>query len=238
MEAYGLSSGDPAKCERWENWLSWSPIARVTIAGGGGFLLMNFISGNDAAAGLASSIGAFVSVTDIGDRLEESAIAALLPKLVQYRKFRVARAEFESTRMEAEHQEVRRRSEFWLTLPGHAFERELATLLERGGYEVRRTPGSGDGGIDLVLRQSGRNHRRAVQADEAAGWPRRRPGPLRRADSLRCTRGNSRHNGRRDLGCSRVLQGKAAARHGPDRDPHARRVHTRWLILYRAALQF
>ena len=156
LETYGLSPGDPARCERWENWLGWSPLAWPRSRGAVGFLLVGSISGSQAAAGLAASIGVFVSTTGIADRLEESAIAALLPKLLRYRRFRGARATFESARKEAEERELRRRSEFWLTLPGHAFELELARVLERSGYEVMRTPGSGDGGIDLVLRQSGR----------------------------------------------------------------------------------
>jgi Restriction endonuclease len=155
LDAYGLSPNDPARCERWEGWLVWSPIARVAIAGGGGFLLVGFISGSPGVAGVAC-IAWLVSVTEIGDRLDESVVAALLPKLPRYREFRVAHGAFEAARKEAEEQELRRRSAFWLTLSGHAFERELATVLERTGYEVTRTPGLGDGGIDLVLRQPGR----------------------------------------------------------------------------------
>jgi hypothetical protein len=156
LQSYGLNPDDPRRCERWESWLSWSPIARFAIAGGAGFFLVALITKSEQAAALAGMIGGFLSMTEIGDRAEQAAIAMFLPTLPRYQQFRIALNQFEAARKHAQEQERRRRSEFWLTLPGHAFERELATVLERVGYEVVRTPGSGDGGIDLLLRRAGR----------------------------------------------------------------------------------
>jgi hypothetical protein len=45
---------------------------------------------------------------------------------------------------------------WWQTLDGRRFEVELAMVLERLGYDVRCTGGAGDGGVDLVLSQAGR----------------------------------------------------------------------------------
>jgi hypothetical protein len=156
LEDYGLSADDPARCERWEAWLSSSLIPRTVLAAAGGFFVVGAVTRSEAAATLAACAGLFVSITDLGERAERSAVEKLLPKLPRYQRFRVALRAFESAQQEARARELRARSEFWLALPGHAFERELATLFERGGYEVTRTPGSGDGGIDIVLRRSGK----------------------------------------------------------------------------------
>lgn len=46
-------------------------------------------------------------------------------------------------------------AEYWLGLSGHQFEKEIASLYEAYGYEVRLTKGSGDGGIDIFLVDDG-----------------------------------------------------------------------------------
>jgi Restriction endonuclease len=45
---------------------------------------------------------------------------------------------------------------FWRGLSGVGFERELARLFRRLGYQVSETPQTGDGGVDLILRRDGR----------------------------------------------------------------------------------
>lgn len=42
--------------------------------------------------------------------------------------------------------------EHWMSLNGRQFEHELASLYERLGFSATRTGGSGDGGVDIVLR--------------------------------------------------------------------------------------
>jgi restriction endonuclease Mrr len=64
--------------------------------------------------------------------------------------------EAEARLKEAEECERRRQAAFWQSLSGHRFEHELATLFEQAGYSVQRTRGSGDGGIDIVLRLAGK----------------------------------------------------------------------------------
>jgi hypothetical protein len=51
---------------------------------------------------------------------------------------------------------VRMQDLWWQTLNGRRFEIELAMFLERLGYDVQCTGRAGDGGIDLVLSQDGR----------------------------------------------------------------------------------
>lgn len=53
--------------------------------------------------------------------------------------------------------EAARRSQmFWLSLSGYAFEHALADLYKRLGYEVGRTGGSGDQGVDIELSKNGK----------------------------------------------------------------------------------
>lgn len=43
--------------------------------------------------------------------------------------------------------------EYWFSLNGHDFETEVANLFEKSGFfKVTKTKGSGDGGIDIILR--------------------------------------------------------------------------------------
>lgn len=49
----------------------------------------------------------------------------------------------------------RRASEFWKSLSGVAFERELARVFRLAGYEASLTNASGDEGIDIILKRKG-----------------------------------------------------------------------------------
>ena len=46
---------------------------------------------------------------------------------------------------------IRTQEVFWNSLDGRAFEVEVTNLLNRAGYPATLTPGSGDGGVDIVL---------------------------------------------------------------------------------------
>lgn len=58
-------------------------------------------------------------------------------------------------RQEAERQRQRKLEQYWISMDGVGFERELGGLFRAMGYGVRRTPTSGDQGVDLVLRKNG-----------------------------------------------------------------------------------
>ena len=64
---------------------------------------------------------------------------------------------------------------WWQTLDGRRFEIELAAVLRRLGYDVTRTGGAGDGGVDLVLSQAGREVIVQCKAHKALIGP----GPVR-----------------------------------------------------------
>jgi hypothetical protein len=49
-------------------------------------------------------------------------------------------------------QYTRNRPQFWLQLDGPKFEEEVAFLLAQAGYRVERRGGSGDRGVDLLVR--------------------------------------------------------------------------------------
>ena len=67
-----------------------------------------------------------------------------------------ARREAERPRLEAERAQRRKLREYWMSLSGTEFERELGTLYRNLGYRVEITPSSGDQGIDLILRRNGK----------------------------------------------------------------------------------
>ena len=64
--------------------------------------------------------------------------------------------EAERQRAEAKRRQQRRREQYWMSLGGIEFERELASLSRAMGYRVESTPVSGDQGIDLILRRGGK----------------------------------------------------------------------------------
>ena len=49
---------------------------------------------------------------------------------------------------------LRQAKEFWLSMDGWTFEKELAKLFSILGYYAEVTKGSGDGGVDIILREN------------------------------------------------------------------------------------
>ena len=73
----------------------------------------------------------------------------------QQREAERARWEAEQRRREAERRRQRKLEQYWISMDGIGFERELGNLFRTMGYGVERTPTSGDQGVDLVLRKNG-----------------------------------------------------------------------------------
>lgn len=59
-----------------------------------------------------------------------------------------------NVRVECYKREVIASVDWWKGLDGHAFEREVARLLRQHGFDVEETPASGDGGVDIVSRDT------------------------------------------------------------------------------------
>ena len=64
----------------------------------------------------------------------------------------------EDARVQEEAERLRQKKlrDFWMSLSGTEFERELGDLFKRNGWEVQWTPASGDEGVDLILRKDGK----------------------------------------------------------------------------------
>jgi len=67
-----------------------------------------------------------------------------------------ARKEAERKRRDAESERRRKHHEFWMSLSGTEFERELASLYRSQDYIVQFTPTSGDQGVDLIMSKNNR----------------------------------------------------------------------------------
>ena len=66
------------------------------------------------------------------------------------------RKEAEIARRAALKAQQRKREQYWESLGGIQFERELGKLFRAQGYDVRSTPVSGDQGVDLILTKNGK----------------------------------------------------------------------------------
>ena len=79
---------------------------------------------------------------------------------VEYALIRQEEERCERERQQAQQTEINRKKrlneEWWRSLDGNSFEKELADFLRHKGFAVRWLGGSGDGGIDLVIASAGK----------------------------------------------------------------------------------
>jgi HJR/Mrr/RecB family endonuclease len=54
-------------------------------------------------------------------------------------------------------EEKQKKSEYWVNLDGWKFEKEIAVLFRKNGYQANVTRGSGDGGVDIFLRRDNKD---------------------------------------------------------------------------------
>ncbi len=111
-------------------------------------------------------------------RLKSRIVGALKDYESRFEAFKQAQAVYEQQFREnlcAQIAERREQEDFWLLLNGYEFEIEVALLLERRGYKVRRTRGSADNGVDIYIENE--NGRCAVQCKAHASAVG--PAPLR-----------------------------------------------------------
>jgi HJR/Mrr/RecB family endonuclease len=108
-------------------------------------------------------------------RIDQVALAAYDAAYAAYSALETERRKAEQVAREGERRRIREQEAWWASLDGNAFERELTALFRARGLDVRRTGGSGDGGIDLEVRSGLK--RIIVQCKAHKSWLS--PGPVR-----------------------------------------------------------
>jgi HJR/Mrr/RecB family endonuclease len=81
----------------------------------------------------------------------------LLTKFILYNKFGIIYKKIPKYEDDLKKYELwlyRTKLSFWQSLSGRQFERELSNLFEKVGHIVKRTGGSGDKGIDIIIDNS------------------------------------------------------------------------------------
>jgi restriction system protein len=73
----------------------------------------------------------------------------------RYSRYENAVAAFARRKREHEARLAKQQAEYWRSLSGIGFERELGKLFSLMGYAVTHTPSTADGGVDLLLRKGG-----------------------------------------------------------------------------------
>jgi low affinity Fe/Cu permease len=76
-------------------------------------------------------------------------------RLEEEKKRESKRLDEERIRMEQEKRSQKKLADYWMGLGGIEFEIELGRLYQQLGYDVETTPGTGDKGVDLILRKNG-----------------------------------------------------------------------------------
>jgi hypothetical protein len=159
LASFGLSEDDVRLLEgRKERLASRLNNAGALTGGLGGFAFAG-IASRDLMAAFAFGFSGWI-VGSLIAQLSTGAIVSLVekrdPRVQRHGRFQAARNAFEARLREAEERERRKHAAFWQSLSGHRFEHELGRLFKQLGYSVKQTPGSGDGGIDIVLRRGGK----------------------------------------------------------------------------------
>ena len=73
-----------------------------------------------------------------------------------YQKYFDAYSNYQKEKQIYELRVAKRHGEYWRSLSGTAFEKELGKLFSLMGYSVDYTPSTSDGGVDLCLRKDGK----------------------------------------------------------------------------------
>jgi hypothetical protein len=152
LESFGLNPDAVARIERRERTLygnlHYVGIAAGTVAAIGVGYLLGDLRGAASFGILGPFLGGYLGATWLDSQLRSRD-----PELQRYESYTRAAKNYDLSLWQEEQRQKRAQAEFWRSLSGHSFERELAALLRRSGLNVEQTRGSGDGGIDLIIRQ-------------------------------------------------------------------------------------
>lgn len=156
LASYGLSKGDIPRLKQRRKAIYLCSRIGGALAGVSIAVAWDVLAyGHLRFAFLAAPFWALLGM-GVGGACEEGIAPRLDRRIRRYAQFEAAQRAFESAKKQREEEELRAHTEYWRSLSGHRFEHELATLFERAGYSVQPTPGSGDAGIDIILRHSGK----------------------------------------------------------------------------------
>ncbi len=96
---------------------------------------------------LAWSVGSFFLIILIFNRCYDAIwkrqIPATNPSILKYNEALAGYNKWVQS-------EEKKKKEYWFSLPGYLFEKEFGKILENNGYSITITPGSADGGVDIV----------------------------------------------------------------------------------------
>lgn len=80
-------------------------------------------------------------------------LITLIVTFIAYCIFWGYKFSYKSTRLNAA---LWKERQWWWTLDGWQFEQEVANVFRMNGYNAKVTKGSGDGGVDIILKKDGR----------------------------------------------------------------------------------
>lgn len=80
-------------------------------------------------------------------------LVTLIITLITYCIFWNYKFSYKTTRLNAS---LWKERQWWWTLDGWQFEQEVANVFRINGYNAKVTKGSGDGGVDIILKKDGR----------------------------------------------------------------------------------
>ncbi len=104
---------------------------------------------------IVSLIPYFILISILG-AIETKIYSIIDKRFAMYCRYEKALSAFHRKDAEYKARIERPLAQFWKSLSGVSFEKELGALFMRGGYAVKFTPHTGDGGIDLVLQKDGK----------------------------------------------------------------------------------
>jgi hypothetical protein len=165
LARFGLSDGAVQRLPKL--WFYNPPTVRIAcvylLLDAAGFLLLfgKFVPFSFAIIFLflafsAVSLFPFALFWGVMVWAERQLYVRLNPDFARYTQYKNAVAVFEERKREHEARLARQRAEYWRSLSGVEFERELGKLFSLTGYAVSHTPSTADGGVDLLLRKDGK----------------------------------------------------------------------------------
>jgi hypothetical protein len=141
---FGLSEEEAKRRERLPHWPPGENFSLCGAAAGALIGALKWGAGGAIAGVFIGSLGGLVACGVLPSLRE-----ALDPAAKKYQLFDEARTAYREAWL-------RTQLEFWLSLTGSEFEREVSRVLKERGYAAERVGRKGDGGVDIIAFHGGR----------------------------------------------------------------------------------